>query len=245
MSGIGYSPPVVTEVVEWLVRARVRAGSRLFVGVVSTGETRRFVKVVEAAVKCRRYRGVDVVVEEIPLSVHDVDSRDGVLEVFVKTLGYLAAHGPVRYVSVAGGRKSESVAMALAAQVAGALVVHAVLPDVKTFNIELEKVRGLIEEVAESENPVETYRRYREELDRVMFPRGVEVFEIPIVPLPPKVLDALAAVARGNVLAEDIDEEFGRGYSELLKRCGLVSKVDGRLVPTDTLKRLLEVIAHA
>jgi len=190
---LGFSPPVVTEFVKYMVE-----GVRLYVSdltVVATEEKRVLegLRLVEAAVKNRYPR---IRFHEWRLPFEDVTSE-------AETYSFMELMGKMLYdqravhrvdsvhLCLAGGRKDMGITAALLSQYFGVNgVYHVIMPDVQVYNAELERLRKNIEELAASENPLEYYVQHIDIFEPLMFPpldRYV-VIKIPLIPYPYSIL---------------------------------------------------------
>jgi CRISPR-associated protein Csx14 len=160
------SPPVVTEFLQYVEEDMSERVTDLTLIATREPLVLSVVELIEAAVR-RRYPHVHAHVVELPFA--DVTSDREHLE-FMKVCARVIrdqheVHGADKvYLCVAGGRKDMCITMALLGQYLGVNgVFHVVMPDVKAFNVELERARATIEELAKAEDK-DAYYRERAEL---------------------------------------------------------------------------------
>jgi len=190
---LGFSPPVVTEFVRYMVEGEGVRVSDLTVVATEEKNVQEGLKLVEAAVK-NRYPKIRF--HELRLPFVDVTSVSETYT-FMESMGKLlydqrAAHQVDSvHLCLAGGRKDMGITAALLAQYFGVNgVYHVVMPNVQVFNAELEKLRRNIEELASSGDPLEYYKQHVNIFEPLMFPpldRYV-VIKIPLIPYPINIL---------------------------------------------------------
>lgn len=218
---IGTSPPVVTEFLQYVEEVLRERVSDLTIIATQEEAVRAGVELVKEAVR-DRYPHVRVHAVYLPFS--DVDTQERSDE-FMKIAGRVLKEQRERhrvdrlYVCIAGGRKDMCVALCLASQLLGASAVfHVVMPDVKAFNVNLERIRHEIEELARAEDKEGYYRQHRDKFDPVMYPSLNEyrVIRMPIVPCPKGYVREVAEVLmKGKVRASEVDAEVLRQLSAL------------------------------
>lgn len=236
---LGVSPPVVTELLRYLVLGG-EGVTDLTVIYTSEEDVKASFKLVECAVM-DRYPGVRVHGKMVdhPDILSTDDAYDFLMFAATVLRDEVVKHNVQRiHLNLSGGRKGMVVALATLAQffpVSGAYLVTA--RDIKTFNQNLERIRQEIRELMRSSDPMEYYRSKKELFDPVMYPprQEYEIIEIPIIPYPPEALRDLI----------NLDQE-GRGLSreflERLKSIGLVSLTRKRIYPTETYRRIIEIL---
>lgn len=238
---LGASPPVVTELLDYLCSIGERI-TDLTVIYTSEEEVKASFKLVECAVGDRYPK---VRVHGKMVSMPDIASTKDAYE-FQKLSASILKDEIVKHkvqrvhLNLSGGRKGMVIALATLAQlfpVAGAYLV--VARDVKTFNQNLERIRHEIMELFKSEDPMGYYKSKRDLFDPVMYPprSDYEVIEVPIVPYPPEALREIINVERGGKLSGE--------FLQKLKSVGLVSVVRGKVYPTEACRRIIEVLKEA
>jgi hypothetical protein len=94
------------------------------------------------------------------------------------------------YVNSAGGRKDALIAFSTLSQflpVSG--IFHIMMPDVKTFNVQLERIKHEIEELGRTEDKRSYYLSKKDLFNPLMYPHPstYSVVKIPVVPFSPEV----------------------------------------------------------
>ncbi|MBC7108389.1 MAG: CRISPR-associated protein Csx14 [Methanomassiliicoccales archaeon] len=210
---VGTTPPVVTEMAQWLIKS-----GEVFlsdVALISTmeEEVRKSAKLVESALKASPWRINSHLYET---NYTDVASDRSAID-FISLVSKIIRNEKVRhhaervYLCISGGRKTQSVLLALCGQLwAVDGVYHVVMPSVSTVNMELERARNLIAEHFSSPSPLEFYEKHSDVFNKLMFPPAdsYSVVELPIIPYSPEMVSQL-----GNVLRNE------RGVE--IERCGL------------------------
>jgi len=247
---LGFSPPVVTEFVKYMVEGE---GLRVTdLTVVTTGEKQVLdgLRLVEASM---RHRYPRIHLHEFRLPFEDVRSAEETYK-FMELMGKLlhaqkTVHGVDSvHLCLAGGRKDMGITAALMAQYFGVNgVYHIVMPDVQVFNAELEKLRTDIEKLAASEDPIEYYKRHIDVFEPLMFPpldRYV-VIKIPLIPYPSSFLRKVF----GLLKSDSVEAERAGIPSDVLAglaAAGLVRvSSKGVIRPLEQGKRLLQALSGA
>lgn len=238
---LGASPPVVTELLDYLSSIGERI-TDLTIIYTSEKDVRASFKLVECAVR-DRYPKIRVHGKMIDRP--DIASTEDAYE-FQKLSASILRDEIVKHkvhkvhLNLSGGRKGMTIALATLAQffpVAGAYLV--VARDIKTFNQNLEKIRHEIAELSESEDPMEYYRLKKDLFDPVMYPprSDYEIIEMPIIPYPPEALRDLIQIERGRKLSKE--------FLQKLKSVGLVSVTKKKIYPTEICRKIIEVLKEA
>lgn len=184
---IGTSPPVITEFLQYVEAFLDQRVTDLTIITTKEPLVLEGLELVKAGV-ADRYPGVHVHVVELPYD--DVDSEERSAEFSGVAAGILRDQKErygveVVHLCVAGGRKAVCIILSLLAQfynVSG--VYHIVMPDVKTFNQQLELIRREAKELAKAEDKLGYYRQKKVRLEPVLFPEPstYNVIKIPIIP---------------------------------------------------------------
>jgi len=234
---VGISPPVVTEMVKWLIEGKGLFVKDVELIVTDDEDVRTSAELVVSAIECSPYK---IHVDWNPLAHKDVDDEESMLDFLglVSKLVYRqrAVRMPDKlYLCVSGGRKTESVLTTICAQLwASEGAFHVIMPDVKTFNMELERIRSLILDHHRAERMVDHYRAHQMSFDKVMFPRleDFNVIALPILPMPPDYIDDVAHLflrPGGMTVSES---RLNLATIHLLVRHGLVQMSGTNLRPT-------------
>lgn len=217
---LGTSPPVITEFLQYVDEVLDQRVSDVTVIATKDPLVLEGVELIKVAVK-RRYPHTHLHVVELPFT--DIGSQEDSLR-FMSICAKILRdqrdvhHVDLVYLCVAGGRKDMCIILSLLSQyfaVNG--VYHLIMPDVQTFNIQLERLRHEISELARAENKEEFYEKHKGYFDELMYPplNLYTTVKIPLLPYPVSVL-------------KSIDRLLGSGKTPR-RRAGL---------PTDVLERL-------
>ncbi|MEM3871799.1 MAG: CRISPR-associated protein Csx14 [Nitrososphaeria archaeon] len=214
VSPIGFSPPVVTEFVQYVQECRGEKMNDLVVIATSHNFVKAGVYLVIEALK-DRYPHVRV--HPNFLEFEDVDDEDKMykfIEVACKTLvdQKIKHKSDIIHLCIAGGRKEESVLLTILAQLVGVnTIMHFVIEDIRTYNIEIERAKKEIEEILEAEDKSEYYKKHKQTFEKIMFPNitSYSAIEIPILPYPKttlakilRILNAQNYIEKRNIVLE-------------------------------------------
>ena len=135
------------------------------------------------------------------------------------------------YFNLAGGRKNITIAAYIAACLLGARAYHVIMPDIKSINIEFERLK---EDILRG-NITDENGKLRKDIESIFFPplNRFEVIEIPVIPI--------------RLLSILIREIFRENYIhplliEDLKRLGYIQIVGNRIHLTNEGKLLHEIL---
>lgn len=203
---LGTSPPVATEFIQYLEKEEKISDLTLIV----TGEKtiQDGARLVEAAVKSR-YLHIHIHIKNLPFNdiVTDEDN--------IRFMGICSnilreqreRHRADRvYVCLAGGRKEMTTSLAMLSQILDVDgVYHIVAPEIKSINIDLERARYEVSQLAASPNPAEYYEKNREFFDTLMYPHPTtyNVIRIPVIPYPKETLRQIASLLATGVIERD------------------------------------------
>jgi CRISPR-associated protein Csx14 len=198
---LGTSPPVITEFLQYVDEVLDQRVTDLTVITTNEPLVLEGLELVKTGVS-DRYPKVHIHVVELPYD--DVDSEERSTD-FIGIAARILRdqkekHGAeVVHLCVAGGRKEVCIILSLLAQffnVNG--VYHVVMPDVKTFNQQLELIRHEAKELASAEDKLAYYRQKRDLLEPVLFPdlSTYNVIKIPVVPYPMHALIGMKQVLK-------------------------------------------------
>jgi len=208
---VGTSPPVVTEFLQYVEEAMCERVTDLTLMATKERAVLEGVELIKVAVR-RRYPHVHLHVVELPFA--DIASEADHLEfmrISAKVLrDQRAVHRADKvYLCVAGGRKDMCITLSLLAQYFGVNgVFHVIMPDVKAFSVELERMRHEISELAKAEDKEAYYRERAEMFDELMYPplKSYVAIRIPIIPVPQSVVrDVMKILKAGRVRKADVD----------------------------------------
>lgn len=231
---LGMAPPVVTEFLEYMIKAENLRVTDLTV--VSTNEpvVLEGLKLVQAAVEVR-YPQVHFHEEVLPLN--DTTTVEETFR-FMEILGrVLIAQRKVHrvdsvHLSLAGGRKDMSVTGALMAQYFGVdSVCHIIVPDIKLVNAQLEALRKLISDLARADDRIKFYLAHSDILNNLMYPPlgSYRVIKIPVIPYPRDTLEEIYRML-GRRKCRVSDLRLPREVLERLHHSGFI-----RITSKDTI----------
>ena len=235
---IGLSPPVATEALQYVQEALFQKVSDLTIIATKEEQVKAGVELIKQAVK-DRYPHVHI--HEVYLPFTDIDTQeknDEFMKIAAKILKEQKEKHKVDiiYICVAGGRKDICIEMALLAQFFNVnSIFHIVMPDVKAFNIALERVRHEIKELAKTKDKETYYKKNKEKFDPVMYPslKNYSVIRIPILPFPRGILTEICRLLGkpGGKRLEGI--ELDEDYLRRMKEHGLIRKSGHYVYPTE------------
>jgi len=205
---VGMSPPVVTSLWNYLARVGVPCRSIVLVGTAEPGvrdaciflETALSAEDPPLHIETYVWREDDVRTTEQMIAF-----TGDLLDLLLRICQRGSGAPPRLHLNMAGGRKSMAVAVYLCAQLlGGGSVYHLVRGGVDVWNIELERVRSTIAEIAaEPDAPArrEAYLRHRSELRPVLFPppETTDVIEVPLIPFPASYVQDLVAILKSEI----------------------------------------------
>ncbi len=140
------------------------------------------------------------------------------------------------YFNLAGGRKNVTIAAYISACLLGARAYHVIMPDIKSINIEFERLK---EDIL-SGNIKDESGKLRKDVESIFFPplNRFEVIEIPVIPI------RLFTI----LIKEAFSEKFIHPMIiEDLNRLGYIQIVGNRIHLTHEgklLKKMLEKYIH-
>lgn len=236
LATMGTSPPVVTEFVEYVQRTE----NLQHLTILSTIES----LVLNGAILAKaaiqsKYPKISVVIHKLPLSdITNEDENYTFIEESAKVISQLKRKYDSLHICLAGGRKEMVASIMIVAQLMNlSSVYHIISPHIKEMNIELERIRHDIAQLARSEDPQTYYEKNKEIFDRVLFPptRNYSAIKLQILPYPEDYIRILKATLSSG-------GEAPRSSRELLtrlKRAGLIALTkSGRIVVTEEGKKL-------
>ena len=119
---------------------------------------------------------------------------------------------------------------------------HIISPNIKEMNIELERIRYEIEQLAQSNNPQEYYNKNREKFEAVMYPPPTtyNAIKLPIIPYPRKTIQEIKDILSGQ------QHRIDKTLQTQLRQAGLITLTkEGRIIVTDEGKKLYNhVVKH-
>jgi len=241
LATMGTSPPVITEFVEYMHRT----GRLDHLTILSTGEK----KVVDGALLAKiatqkRYPHMEVMIHILPLDdITNEEENYVFMEEAVKVIAALRRRYSELNICLAGGRKEMVASIMLIAQLTGInTVYHIVSPNIKEMNIELEKIRYEIEELAESDEPEEYYNANREKFEPIMYPPPTtyNVIKLPLIPYPERTIHQIGRILSGQ------RGRFDRNLLAQLRQAELVAVTrEGWVIVTDEGRKVFNhVVKH-
>ncbi|MEM3404138.1 MAG: CRISPR-associated protein Csx14 [Nitrososphaeria archaeon] len=238
---IGTSPPVITEFLQYVKEVLDQRVTDLTIITTKEPLVLEGLELVKAGV-ADRYPMVHLHVVGLPFD--DVDSEERNTE-FIGIAARILRDQKEKYgievvhLCVAGGRKEVCIMLSLLAQfynVNG--VYHIVMPDVKTFNQQLELIRYETRELANAEDKLAYYRQKKELLEPVLFPQPstYNVIKIPVIPYPMHTLIGMKQVLKQRKFPlKSIDTDIASqlrdfGYIRIIRNYAYTSPDGERLL---------------
>lgn len=244
---IGTSPPVITEFVRYVQEVLGETIYDLVVICTKDLYVRTCTDLVEQAV-LDRYPQIHFHRHE--LEYEDLDSEKKVHEFMLDMTRLLKEEVTTHkvekiYVNAAGGRKDSVVALSVICQffpVNG--IFHVIMPDVKSFSIELERKRHEIEGLGRAEDKRAYYLAHKDIFEPLMYPdlSRYSVIKIPAIPYPLEHLQKIVRVlkkGKTEVKKSDLSHNF-------IERCiniGILHSDKKYLYPTEEGQSILRIIA--
>lgn len=229
---IGQSPPVITEMAEYIIRGNDYLDSIWLIS-TSDEQVKKGVAAVKAAI-ASRYK---TEVFDVPLKLPDISSSMDNIRFMVyaaAVIGKIKRERDVDEIvlNVAGGRKDMCITLSLLGEIVGiSRILHIINPDVKTYNTKLEEVRSDIDKLAEmnDDDALRYYKNNRERFDEVMFPDLTELhfINIPPIPYPKDYINKLGKLLNSSNAGMTAGE-IGMSQNELdlLEKSGLIVKIN-------------------
>lgn len=244
---VGTSPPVITEFVQYVEGFLEKRVTDLTLIATKEPIVLQGIELIKVALK-RRYPHVHLHVAKLPFQ--DIRSQEDNLE-FMRVCARLlrdqrAVHrANLIYLCVAGGRKDMCITLSLIGQYFGVNgVFHIIMPDVKSFNIELERRRHEIKELAEAEDKETYYETRREVFDPLMFPpaSAYTVIKIPVIPYPRSVLNDVIRLLGQSKAVERARSPLPMDIIEGLESSNLVETSSKKIYVTDEGRLFAKVL---
>ncbi len=242
LAPLGLSPPIVTELVQYLDWQYNMKPKTVELILTKNKLVQEGAKLVGAAVK-DRYPKAKVI--SLTLDYEDILNENVAFDFMRVAASEIARLEKPLYLLISGGRKNISVEVALLGQVlAVSGIYHVIMPDVKVANIELERLRPEIEELASSDDPLSYYRKSKE-LQNLMYPpMTYRIMRIPTLPLPYSIVKRVAGILSKGGSRSEL-EDLGEDYIAVLRFSGLIQVSGGRIIPTDLGKAIGEAMREA
>jgi CRISPR-associated protein Csx14 len=198
---LGYSPPVITEFIQYLLEGMEIKVTDLNLLVTKETGVIQGAELVKTAL-AHRYPKIHIHIHHLPFA--DIGSTSDSLT-FMKVAAGIIREAKERYradgvyLCVAGGRKDMCIILSLVGQflyVNG--VYHVIMEDVKVVNTRLALLQHEIEELAKAEDKMGYYEAHRQEFDELMFPPPSQytVIRIPVVPYPIETLRSVVELLK-------------------------------------------------
>jgi CRISPR-associated Csx14 family protein len=243
---IGTSPPVITEFVQYVedgLRERISD-----LTVISTNDP-HVVRCTDLAEQAVADRYPHIHFHRHQLGFEDIDSEDRLHEFMLDTARLLndqvERYKANRiYVNSAGGRKDALIALSTLCQflpVSG--IFHIVMPDVKTFNVELERIRFDIDELGGAEDKKSYYLSKKSLFEPLMYPppSTYSVIKIPVVPFPQGILRKLVKLLKSSK-TEIVNTGLETYHIRMLVNIGLITSDRRHVYPTDEGRFLSKLV---
>ncbi|MEM1554575.1 MAG: CRISPR-associated protein Csx14 [Thermoproteota archaeon] len=243
---IGTSPPVITEFVQYVEEG---LGERISdLTVINTSDP-YIVSCTDLAEQAVLDKYPHINFHRHQLGFEDIDSEKKLYEFMLDAAGVLKEqvekfNADKIYVNSAGGRKDAIIALSTLCQffpVSG--IFHIVMPDVKSFNAQLEKAKRDIEEIGRASDKKAYYLSKKEIFEPLMYPHPstYSVIKIPIIPFSPKIVKNLAKVLKNNKTSKK-SSGLDESHIRMLVSIGVLTSDRNYLYPTDEGRLFLKII---
>lgn len=240
---VGMSPPIVTELVDYIIKVESKFVSDVVLIATSELEVQKSLEFAKAALQVW-YPKMYISVVQLPFS--DITSTENNIE-FMKICARAIREEREKYkcdyiyLNVAGGRKDMCISLSILAQFIDVdAVFHIIHPDVAVFNLMLERIRKEISDLYESKDKVSFYRQHRERFDSVMFPplSAYNVIRIPIIPFPKDALGEVAKLLCSEIPIKRDESKLSWLELERLEKAGLITFLDEKIYPSEFGKKV-------
>jgi CRISPR-associated protein Csx14 len=244
---VGTSPPVVTEFVQYVEGFLEKRVTDLTVIATREPMVLEGVELIAAALR-RRYPHVHLHLVRLPFS--DIGSQEDNLEFMRISARILRDQREVHkadliYLCVAGGRKDMCITLSLIGQYFGVNgVFHIIMPDVKSFNAELERRRHEIKELAEASDKEAYYEAHKEIFDPLMYPppSAYTVIKIPVITYPRSILNDVVRLLEQGKAVERTPSPLPLDVIEGLESSNLVRTSSKKIYVTDEGRAFAKVL---
>lgn len=234
---MGLSPPIATELIDYLVKGEKKFISDATLLVADDREIEKSAELVVSALEAR----YNIHVHWVDLPFSDVTSEERNIEFMARCAevikGERVDHGcDYLYLNVAGGRKSMSILLTMLGQLTEIDGIYYVIcPDVEIYNEKLERLRGKMEEHYTAPDLSEYYMEHREEFDKLMFPprNTYHVIRVPYIPFPKDQLGKIVSLIKKRGAAKKMEVDVGRLELKGLERAGLIRMDRKKIYPTE------------
>jgi len=235
---VGASPPVITEFLQFVEGVLDRRATDLTLLSTQEEAVLASVELIKQAVR-DRYPHTHVHVIGLPFG--DITSEERSYEfariAYKVLMDEKTKHkADIIYLCVAGGRKDTCIILSLLGQIFGVDgIYHVVMPDVKAFNIALERIRKEMTDLLNAEDKEGYYREKKEIFEPVMFPplSSYVVIRLPLLPYPSNILREVLEILRARrTLLRKVTLPVS--FLNMLKTAGLI-RLTERNVYTEAL----------
>jgi CRISPR-associated protein Csx14 len=244
---VGTSPPVATEFIQYVEGVLEKKVTDLTVIATKESTVLEGVELIAVALR-RRYPHIHLHVVKLPFN--DIESQEDNLEFMKISAKMLRDQREIHradfiYLCVAGGRKDMCITLSLIGQYFGINgVFHIIMPDVKSFNIELERRRHEIKELAESSDKEAYYEAHKEIFDSLMYPplSAYAVIKIPVIPYPRITLNDVTRLLGQSKAVEKIRSSLPLDVIERLESSNLVRISSKKIYVTDEGRAFAKIL---
>jgi len=248
ISPVGLSPPIVTEMVSWLIESEGVYLNTVDLIVTKNDEVR---KSAELAVSALNNSPWKIKVNWYWIEHDDITDEESMWE-FLSTISNIVYERKSKenvkeiYACISGGRKTQSALLMAASRFCNINRVFSIVnPDIKILNEQLERIRNYLDEHYMAEDLDEYYKSKKKIFDEVMFPdpSSYMVLEIPILPFPYDYLEKVGTLLTNPSGTPVVECKLDRNTLTLLAIRGLVTLSNDRVRPTHmghALGRLLK-----
>ncbi len=246
LAPIGTSPPVITEFVQYVYEVMNEQVDDLVVIYTSDPYVKCCVDLAEQAV-ADKYPQIHFHKHE--LNYEDLDSKEKVHEFMLDMVKLLKEEVKVHkvdkiYINAAGGRKDAIIAISFVCQffpVSG--IFHVIMPDVKSFSIELERRRHEIEGLGRAEDKKAYYLTHKDIFGPLMYPdlSRYSVIKIPSIPYPLEHLQKIVRVLKKGK-TEVKKSGLSHDFIEMCVNIGVLHSDEKYLYPSEEGRSILRII---
>lgn len=243
---IGTSPPVITEFVQYVEDG---LGERISdLTVISTNDP-YVISCTDLAEQAVLDKYPHIHFHRHQLGFEDIDSEKRLYEFMLDTVRVLRDqieefNVDKIYVNSAGGRKDAIIALSTLCQffpVSG--IFHIVMPDVKSFNAQLERAKHDIEGFSGASDKRAYYLSKKTIFEPLMYPHPstYSIIKIPIVPFPPKSIEKLVKVLKSSKTRK-LSSGLDADHIRMLVSIGMLTSDKNYIYPTDEGRSFLKII---
>lgn len=233
---VGLSPPIATELVEYLAKGEGKYISDVVLLVTDNREVKKSAELIVSALESRY--NIHTHWTELPFA--DATSTEEHITFMHKCVEAIKTervdHGcDYLYLNVAGGRKNMSISLAMIGQLTEVDgIFHVVSPQIGVLNEKLERMRHEIEEHYVAQDLSQYYTQRKDMFDEIMFPPldTYEVIQIPYIPYPRTQMRKVVSLIKNQKPVRKTEVDLGRADLNRLEKAGLLQTDRNKIYPT-------------